>query len=344
MNAITLRFWSTKLTVIAAILVLANAAAAAVGPALSPPLEFANPIAQAKHDQLHETGRPPCVDLVVAGASVASYGVDPELLSTLLPGSPSGYNAALFGSLLGVETDWLERFVLPVTKPSLILYVLPTAVFHTDSAGLAFNLDQWQSARATRQGRLASADRWAADHLPLYRYRAELTDAGQLLRWVTGRPPRDSLDLGDASLRPSGFTTKGGTWDPSSPRAGQALVTLGRRYAGWQVEDSELAALRGFVERRRAEQLPVVFVLPPMTAANLAAHPGGGADLSRYRLAVGGLAADLTVPVLDLSELSIPDADYADPVHLGPRGAATFTEAVATELSRQGASPLPCAP
>ncbi len=344
MNITTLRFWGTKLVVVLAMLLVANAAAAAVGPGLSQPLEFVNPIAQAKYDQLHQAGRPPCVDIVVAGASVASYGVDPDLLAAGVTGSPSGYNAALFGSLLEVETDWLERFVLPVTHPSLILYILPTAVFHADSAGLAFNEEQWQSARATRRGWLAGADRWAADNLPLYRYRSELTDAGQLLRWITGRPPEDSLDLGDASLRPSGFTVKGGIWDPTSTRSGQALVTLGRRYAGWQIEDSELMALRRFVEHTNDEELPVVFVLPPMTEANLAAHPGGGADLSEYRLTVGGLAAELAVPVIDLSELAIPDGDYADPVHLGQRGAEAFTEAIAAELSRQGAFTERCTP
>lgn len=347
MTSTTLRFWAAKAGVVLAVFLLANGAAAVVGPGLSPPLEFNNTIAQAKYDQITDPDRPACVDILVGGASVASYGVDPDRLRADLGGAtgagPTAYNAALFGSLLEVETDWLERFVLPETDPALVLYVLPTAVFHSDSAGLAFNLAEWEQARATRTGLLADADRTAADLLPLYRYREQLTDMGQLLRWVTGRPAEDSLDLGEASLRPNGFTTKGGVWDPNSSRAPRDLVVLGRRFADWTMQADELDALRRFAGTQQDER-SVAFVLPPMTEAYVSAHPQGRADIEDYRLQVTGLANELGIPLVDLSGLGLPDSDYADPIHLRLSGAQAFTDAVATELQQRGLASLRCTP
>jgi hypothetical protein len=337
----TARFWLLKAAVVAAVLLVANAAAAVVGPRLSPTLDFNNPIAQAKHDQIEARRVDRCTDLVIAGASVASYGIDPERLTAQL-GDVDAYNAALFGSLLDVETDWLERFVLPELDPATVVYVLPTAVFHTDSAGLAFNLDEWQHARATRTGLLADADRTAADLLPLYRYREQLTDADQMLRWFNGRPAVETTGLGDASLRASGFTTKPGVWNPAGARAPQDRVILDRRYESWDLDPGELDALATFSADALAAGTQVVYVLPPMSAANIEAHPGGQADIDRYRSAVQQAGATAGVPVIDLSGLALPDDDYADPIHLSERGAQALTDALAAELARQGLGTAPC--
>lgn len=337
----TAGFWLLKLAVFAGVFLLVNAAANAIGPGLSPTLDFNNPIAQAKHDQIDARAAQGCTDLVIAGASVASYGIDPERLAAQL-GDIDAYNAALFGSLLEVETDWLERFVLPELEPSTVVYVLPTAVFHTDSAGLAFNLDEWQNARATRTGLLAETDRTAADLFPLYRYREQLTDADQLLRWFSGRPALETAGLGDSALRASGFTTKPGVWSPNGPRSPRDLEILQRRYENWDLDPGELDALADFTTATLASGTQILYVLPPMSAANIAAHPEGQADIDRYRATVHEAGAAAGVPVIDLSGLALSDDDYADPIHLRERGARTLTDTLAAELIDQGIGVAGC--
>lgn len=338
----TARFWLSKIGVVLGVLVVLNVVAAVIGPGLSPSLDFNNPIAQEKFDQISSRGdEAGCVDLVISGASVASYGIDPERLTTQLGGVET-YNAALFGSLLEVETDWLDRFVVPELDPAAVVYVLPTAVFHADSAGLAFNLDEWRAARATRSGAFAEADRTAADLFPLVRYREQLTDGGQLLRWATGRPAEDTTDLGNVSLRDSGFTTKPGIWNPTSARAPNDIVVLERRYADWDIDASELEALRAFTSEQVEAGTEIVYVIPPISAANIAAHPEGAADLARYRDAVFAAAAEQGIEVIDLSGLAIPDSGYADPIHLRLNGAQTFTDALAAELTQRGYGTTDC--
>lgn len=347
----TTQTWATRILGAFAVFVVANVAAAAIGTRLAEPLTFSRPMAQIKDDQIHDLADEfGCIDAVVAGNSLAGFGLDPAVFTREVPTVTSTYNAALTGSVARIETDWMDRFVLPRLKPTVILYVVTSVTFSSKARVVLLAQDDWDNALDSRTGVIAGIDRVASGWLPLVKYRGELADPAEWERLLSGDPPPDlvesTFDVAPTDITTSmGHISGVGEYDPADPSAeGTRQFAKDLFLDTWSIDPAEVESLRGFVQAAQADGTEVVFVLPPVTDDYIALHPAGRQDWNAYLQQTNVLAAELGVPVIDETGLGLANKQYVDTHHLNADGAAVFSQAVARDFNQLGLPTPRCTP
>jgi len=195
---------------------------------------------------------------------------------------------------------------------------------------------------------LGSAERTAADLVPLVRYRSRLTDPDEWHRLLTGEEQldlfRDTFDQTPDDIRDAqGQVESTRTFDPATPQ-GQlaARGTEEQLLRNWSVDPAQVDAFGELAAQLAGDGRQPVVVLPPVTQQYIDGHPNGADDYQRYVATVQQLAADAALPLVDLSGPWLPPASFVDTHHLNVDGAAEFSNRLADQLAAAGVTVVPC--
>lgn len=307
----------------AVVVLVAELGARALSPALPPPSAWRDGFLQAKAGQVEALGEAGGADVVIAGTSQMAYGLDPELFARTAGLDGAVYNAGVWDGSPSVNERWLLDVVVPALRPDTVVLGFSTADFAPKAVE---SLRFYEEAPEGRRDLLGRIDRWLSDRSALVRHRTELRRPGTVWRSAQRRargepaPPTEW----DESLQADGYA-------PSFQRqrftvSGYERGRIAAKLTGFEIAEREIAALHRLVEALRRAGTEVVLVNMPISYDYIALHPHGGADVQRFREAFRALAAELSVPLIDLQAPFGDAHHFADLDHLnGPGGRAFST-------------------
>jgi hypothetical protein len=313
-----------------AVVLTAEAATRVAATRLPDPQEYVTPKAQTMVGDMERLQRAGVrSDAVLVGTSMVGRGFSPRTLREDL-GFEWVHNFALEGSQATLIRRWLLEEIVPRLAPRRVVWGVSTLDFNGNRP--APLIDQYDAARATRDGLLGEADRVLGSTSAIARDRAILRDPEALARALkAGTRPRRA-----APLR----TLRAADPPPLVPRpqlVGDGVIDFIRRdmLAGFAVTDAELDAFRTTLLDLRRQGIETAVVVMPVSSTYIKAHPRGRADYDAWRRAVTRAAAGTGATLLDLHD-SRADTDFPDNVHLSPEVAPDFTRVVAARLAAEG--------
>lgn len=303
-----------------------------------------------KKQQMEARADAGATEIVFLGNSTMDAGVDPEAFVASSTQLDSAYNAALLGLPLDTQARWFEEVVSPVLQPDVaVLGMNPVDVlqsYYTNSELAVVNASFHTRFREIEDGPTAALNRAAYSSSYLYRYRGSLRAPSHIVDAI-----HDTLTGAETIgiwARPSGF------FDDNIGPSGAILVYRDREMSGGvssklvedlsRTLDSDLrqGRIQHLVAQVRASGSDPVIVVPPVALRTLAE---AGLDADRWREVasqVADAAAELGVPVVDLSTDDYPPTHFSDPIHLNAAGAQRFSFDLARAIDahcRAGAIP-----
>lgn len=323
-----------RLAVVAVVLVgTAELGVRAISAHLPPPTTGDTQELVEKKQQMEERAAVRSTEIVFLGNSTMDAGVEPEAFAATSIEFDSAYNAALLGLPLDTQARWFEEVVDPILQPDVaVLGMNPVDVlqsYYTDNELAVVNASFHARFREIEDGPAAALNRTAYSSSYLYRYRGALRAPTHIVDAT-----RDTLtgaEAGGIWSRPPGF------FDDNIGPNGAVLVYRDREMTGEvsskllrdlsRTLDSDMRAGRidRLVEQVRASGSDPVVVVPPVALPTLA---DAGLDADRWREVAGQIAsaaAELDVPVVDLSTEDYPPALFSDPIHLNRAGTQRFS-------------------
>jgi len=332
-----------------AVVLLAEAGARVLSPYLDEPDAWGDRARAVKVAQLDDraaTGG--CVDVVVAGNSMARDGIVPSIMMASDPEGRSVYNAALDAAGPALVEPWLVDHVLPRVEPATVLLVVATPDLNPSAPASRAAADNYRSSLAGSPGAFGAVHRWLTDHVALVRTRAMLRSPDAIDdaidRWRRDEPaPRTAPDTLSNVLGSDGEGRSRSDLlrQPGAPVSAFVTEQLLADFTVAPEATETLAALAVAVRARGAEP---AFVILPVTDAFVDAHPNGQADLDATRAAVAAAASGADAPLVDLSDAAVPDDGFADSHHLNAVGARAVSEALPAALERAGVPVRHCRP
>ncbi len=342
------RPWFRRLTALLATFCALNLLAAIVGPQLDPPLFHYNWVAQRQDDQMREIADTKgCVDLAVIGSSVGLTGINPYTLIERVGGIHSAYNASIGGTFVSLDRDWYQRFVGPLLKPKVVVYVVPSvSLAHLDGAGSGQK--KWETAVATADGPIADLDRLATRTLPLAHYRSVLSDPTEYSVFFGGDPPAKNAPGSElAFISPLGHMSVDRTSNPKSAAQQRDffLNTIFPSGVSVAVNPAEVTALGDFLTSFQNEGTKVVVVIPPSSALldETLSELSHGTFTEDYKRVTREVAGRVGAPVIDASVRALPEAWFYDTAHLNIDAQKVFTSQVVDGLNKLGLGDISCA-
>lgn len=336
---------------IVAVVLLANAAAAVIGPNI-PRTSGTEERAFVKADQIYSRTGP--TDVAIFGSSETAGGLIPSEIEAGAPQLQGVYNAALPGSSLGLMQDWAERVIDPELDPKIaVIGVLPISVIAVDpeidpSGGSQGALDAYESAiDQISSGTFGDLSWKLRQRSALIRYRPLLrspsaTWAG-IKATVTGDEPGD--DDGGAGTRMDFRTeTDPERVEQNTAPDGEILddrdrsVELdsdgiaGALYRKFATYPTDLSGLEDIVASFRDRGITPVIAVAPVDRAVLEASD---ADLPHFdeiddQITAWGAAND--VPVFSLFGETWDPQLFHDRNHLAEAGARRWSRELGTWL------------
>lgn len=279
-----------------------------LGSELPEPSMWYSDWAEAKAEIIESTDRP--AEVVFLGDSSTMNGLDPHQFAK---GSryEHVFNAAIPGVTMAMIDDWYRRVVEPASDPQLVLIGLTTQTVTLRDPGPYF-----QSV-AIADGWLGVVNRWLYETFWTVRYRGVARDPVALARHYRGTA-EENWRLLDSN---GWFTPPDREYEPpdtSDPTDGTILA-----------EDHD--ALVSLVNHIQQSGADVVFVRMPETADRADTFVSGASAIQSIKRQVDRLAERLSVPVVDLSEISSTEW-FTDSVHLDPRGSQLAGELLLEKL------------
>lgn len=330
------RYRRTAVAAAVCVLVVLELGARAVAERLPDPLEWHSYEVQRKVEQI-DGRREQGADVVFLGTSMVNAAVIPSVFEDVAGGGVTAYNAGLSSSIPRLTEPWALEVVLPRLRPRLV--VIGVSSLDLTDAGVARTafFDAFLDSAGGRQvlGRerlLDRADRWLRDRSALWRHRAELRVPRLAIDAVRGREP--PVDEVAGSIDDGGWVGNlaGQRFEDRPQRDGIAGVSV------WSLGTEDPAALRRLVAGIRDGGATPVLVKMPVTDEYVAFHPNGERDYAAFEHAIGELASDEEVALLDLA-WSRDTALFADELHLNRAGAVELTTRLAEALDREGLLP-----
>jgi len=245
--------------------------------------------------------------VVFAGTSMPWQDFVPEVFTTTDEASRTAFNTGLAGA-------------------DTVVWGLSSLDFAPNYG--ATQLDAYETAKQTRTGVLATADRMFSRFSALIRMRNLMRRPSELV----GAGADDTrADIAEAA-RITG--TDGERLDFDEDLGSQREAIMKARLKGYDVADpDDIAALRDAVTELRARGVDVIFVAMPVPPRFVDLHPeGGGIELTTSTIAA--LGGELGVDVVDVHDRYIDD-DFVDYTHLDQPAAADLTAAVARALDQR---------
>jgi hypothetical protein len=335
------RRWRARalpLVALLATLVAAEAAARWVEPALREPQLYADDTTAVKVLQMDRRG---CADVVVAGNSMGRDAFDPEGFTAADPAHRQAYNASLDAASPALLRRWLLDEVVPRLDPGLVVITLASLDLNANSAASKAALDAYDRADLTATGPLAATGRAAIDGSALVRNRVELRDPLALAaaagrRWTGDTAGRRSAEGLPGVVGPDGegLSRRGLRYRHD---ATTKAFTRQQLLAGWELDPVQVVALGDLLAGLRTAGIDAVLAILPVTRDYVGLHPGGAADVQRFRTAVHDVAGAAGVPVLDLHDETpagvADDGAFADTHHLNQIGQRWFSTTLPGRLA-----------
>jgi len=308
------------------VLLLAEAVLATIDRKLPEPVEWYNPLAQAKAVQIERLARSEAADVVFVGPSTVFRGIDPDMFERRDPLRREAYNAGLTGGFPPIMRRWVTEEVLPKLQPRTVVYGLSSLDFHDRI--FRGSVDAYRTALATRKGTLAATERLAARYSRLFRYRRLFQDPTEytyIRRVVAGKAP-GRVEREIRTLSEDGFRPK---QDVDRDRRDTDRAIL-RRFQVGPRGTKDVTRLVRYLQRR---DIDVVFVEMPVPRRWRALHPRGDADHRRFERHLRSLAHELSVPLLRPPEGLTRSRLFADNLHMNRRGARELTRWLVSRLA-----------
>ena len=272
-------------------------------------------------------GRAPGAEVLCLGDSLIRFGVDVPRLERRLGRRVAGFArtaapaaASYFALRAAVEAGARPRLVLVDYAPFLLRpgyrlnrRYLPEAGGLRDALDLAGSMRDPEAAGALLLGRLAPTVR-GRDHI-----------RGLLGRRAGIAPARKSPGPDD----------RAGLWLPNADRS--VLDWFYPR--DWECGPDHRAYVERLVELAGRHGATVAWLLPPIAPEVRAEWAALGLDARYDRFAAALQARFANLIVVDARAFPTAEADRLDPIHLGPRGAAAFTDRLADLLAAPGPAP-----
>ena len=285
-----------------------------LAPVLGQPLEYYEPVAQAKVTQLKtlaEEGQE--IDVLFVGSSTVLEGIDVAAFDASAGGGVVGYNAALNAADTHIVRRYLLEEILPIIEPRT-----SPGSFITGSEP---QITRYDSAPATSTKEPSVIARIAAN-LYLYKHRNTLREPltiNTILRSIrTHSTNQGIIERFIADLTPRGDTTnRTETRGPDSP----IEVPDWREAEPQEISEPSTRDLQMMADELKGRGINLVFLLMP--AATL--------DPS-FLSAVKESADALGLPVIDGTTAISTTAYFYDGVHLNTEGARFLGALVGKEL------------
>lgn len=316
-------------------------------PEPSPWADQAQAVKAAQMDRLaDEEG---CVDLVVAGDSMARDGFDPDAFTEADDGRRRAYNASLDAAGPGLLRPWLLDQVVPRLRPATVVLAVSSIDLNRNGAATGAAVDAYTSSLAGRTDLLGRLDRWASDHVALVAHRRALRDPQVVLDALTDEASPTTTAV-DASGRPVLPGVLGGAGQGLSRRdlrssgAGPSAAFTRQLLADYELGAEPATVIIELIEQLRAEDVSVALLVLPVTDGFAELHPNGRADLDAARQIVVEAAEATGAPLVDLLDAGWPDDAFADTHHLNGTGADRLSRSLPGLLDEAGVPLRSCTP
>lgn len=310
-----------------------------------------------KRDQMRSLA-PDGAQLVFLGASGVDAGIDPVTFDEHSTRFDRSYNAALIGTSLTYQEDWIDDLVLEDTGaevavvglsplevvPAVAPLFFPRAEAVTPAQEEVLEIHARSRFDALDTGILATTERHAERRSELVRYRASLRSprlvADAIMSTLTGDGPRQPLTLAGPPGEPN--TATGQTrlfFERQMGTVAPRLVAgLNEGLAGSIQFDRIGVAL----DELRDQVQDVFVFLPPIA---LDALRSAGTDVTRYLDVRDTMVDDLAAggyQVVDFTEEPFAPELFSDPLHLNEEGSVLLSQQVAFAVDRMCAAEVSC--
>lgn len=286
------------------------------------------------------------VDVLFAGSSVVKHGLVPTEFTDADPHERRALNVGISGAGPDVTARFLGEEVLSRVDPELVVYGIASQDMHLTSRRLEV-IERYQSAPATDPSILGRLRRTTVERLAAYRIRSHLRAPDRLWHGIRRRinddpaPPQEQLADESRYLKPDGYSRR----FVGRAYSDRVADGLRRDLDDYRVDPERLRILEDLVDDLRRRDIRVVLFLTPVTE-DYAEYHTGGAGFAGFRDTMKTAAADMGVPLVDLSTSLQGHRHFADPYHLNNRGARRTTTLLAQELTPalrgpQSGTPLP---
>lgn len=293
----------------------------ALSPLLGQPLEYYEPVAQAKVTQLQALAtKGQSIDVLFVGSSTVLEGVDMAAFEDSTQQNIAAYNAALNAADTHIVRRYLLEEVLPIVEPRTVVYGISPGSFVTGSEP---QIARYDSAPATSIKEPSAVERLAAN-LYMYRHRNTLREPltiNTILRSIRARDTNQGIvERFITDLTARGDTTnRTETSGPNSP----IEVPDWRQAEPQVVPDHSVADLTMMTEELQDRDIDLVFVLMPAATFD-----------PSFLAAVKESADDQGLDVIDATSAISTTAYFYDGVHLNAEGAHLLGSFLGRSLSK----------
>ena len=304
------------LATLSLVLVTAELGVRALADDLPEPVTWYHEIAQAKTEQMQRRKEP--LDVVFAGTSQSYHGIDPAAIDARL--GTSSYNAAIPAGVPPVQRRWLFDAVLTELEVDTVVWGLSSV--DLNAARPQRMEPVYESAFMTKEGPLATADRWLSERSALFRHRRTLAD------------PQAWSGEDDPIAEARNILLSSGKRKAGTPNVSERERQRIRRdvIGEFEVGGPMSQAITDTVAELQSRGIDVVLVWLPEAPRYVDLLPDPGVR-ARARDELRRLAAELDVPMVDVSA-GFDDDDFIDFTHLDGRAAQVLSGALAGELAR----------
>lgn len=270
-------------------------------------------------------------DLVFSGSSVVHSGLDPAAVIEAAGLPMVGYNAALHRGFFAAVGPWVERAVVPILGPKIL--VLGVAINDLNDNGRLM-VEEPRNYNSSLLGR-SDAIGWVARRLEsisvAFRHHQILLRPKLLLTAINKR--RAGKVMRDNDPRASKVSLgPNGEWLGFHGRRHHTTKALFDRIANGILGDyhpggEQLAIVEGVIARLKERVPELVLTTVPLSHqfAEAVGLPNGRADLEDALVQFRAMAARLDVPLLEPDPERNDETHYADIAHCNERGMAAWS-------------------
>jgi hypothetical protein len=273
----------------------------------------------------------PGCEILCFGDSQVKLGVIPQVFEARL--RRPAYNLAVLAATPPSAYYQLKKSLAAGATPTAIVVnykidklPLSPGVQHREWPELLSLWECWEIAAATsKPSVLASVTLgWL---LPSYRGRRDIR--AQLLRTLDGK--KNELPVTSQAYRRNWRLNRGALVASREPlkRDTEVLPNLVYEPNYWRCDSANAQYVRGFLQLAAARQIPVFWIIPPVSPATQRVGELRGFD-ERYTALVCWLASQFpNLTVIDGRHADYPLAAFCDPIHLNRLGAETLSVSLA---------------
>lgn len=275
-------------------------------------------------------------DIVCSGSSVIHSGLDPAAIIAATGLPLVGYNAALHRGFYRIIGPWLERAVIPILRPRVLVLGVSLIDLNDNGPLLVEEPRKYERSLLGRSGPIGAIARRLEPVSALFRNHRMLLRPRTLVAAVAHR--RAGTVLPDTDVRASRVSIgPNGEWTGFH---GRGLLTTDAMFehvahgalGNYNPGGTQLAHVERIIGRLKRLVPLVVLTTIQVSTEVPPVVPRGQADFDDALVMLRAMAARLDVPLLEPDSQLRDDEDFADFVHCNERGMAKFSEALGAQL------------